>query len=63
MGMTASDIIKSLGGPAQVAKATGTPLTTVIGWRDKGNIPHWRRPRIAELAAERGVALPEGFVQ
>lgn len=56
---TASDIIKSLGGPAKLSRDSRTPLTTIIGWRDRNFIPEWRRPPLIALAKKVGQPLAE----
>ncbi|WP_375178208.1 carph-isopro domain-containing protein [Sphingobium yanoikuyae] len=56
---TASDIINSLGGPAKLARDSRTPLTTIIGWRDRNFIPEWRRPPLMALAKKAGKPLAE----
>lgn len=50
--------------PQKAAKAYGSfnawavaidvPLTTVLGWRDAGRVPHWRTDRIAKKAVDDG---------
>lgn len=54
---TATDIIAILGGPTAVAKETGFPLTTILGWRDANFIPVWRRERLLKMATDTGKAL------
>lgn len=51
--LTASQIINRFGGPSPLAKASGFPLTTIIGWREANFIPEWRRPALMALAADR----------
>ena len=56
------ELIKALGGSAEVAKATGQLQSTVSMWRTRG--VSWRfRPTIAELARKAKVQLPEGFLE
>lgn len=64
--MTASDIIAlfSTGdgpsheaGRTELAKAIGVPLTTVSSWGRANYIPEWRRPKLLELAHDRGITL------
>lgn len=49
--MTASEIIKRLGGVTAVAASLGVPLTTVSSWGRFNQIPAWRQPKLLELAA------------
>jgi hypothetical protein len=49
--MTASEIIKRLGGVTAVAASLGVPLTTVSSWGRFNQIPPWRQPKLLELAA------------
>lgn len=54
---TASDIIERLGGPAEIARATGFPLTTIASWGDSNFIPEWRRAPLNSLAKRKKVEL------
>lgn len=58
----ANDIIKDLGGNAQVAKALSVAPNVVANWKLRGNIPLAARFRIAELARVKDVPLPDGFL-
>jgi hypothetical protein len=49
--MTASEIIKRLGGVTAVAASLGVPLTTVSSWGRFNRIPPWRQPKLLEIAA------------
>lgn len=55
--MTASEIIKRLGGITAVARELGVPLTTVSSWGRFNQIPHWRQMKLLELAAARNEPL------
>lgn len=48
-------VIGKFGGLAGTAKAIGKPVTTVQGWRDRGQIPqkHWKAIIAAAKARER----------
>lgn len=50
---TASDIIQSFGGAANLARETGIPLTTIIGWRDANFIPEWRQSTLISQGKKR----------
>ena len=36
------------------SRALNVPYTTVIGWRDAGEVPHWRFDRVADIARQDG---------
>ncbi|HEY1034980.1 MAG TPA: hypothetical protein VGE09_08365 [Pseudoxanthomonas sp.] len=36
------------------ARRLNVPYTTVIGWRDAGEVPHWRFDRVADAARQDG---------
>lgn len=61
--MTSENIIAlftehpEIGSLSALAKLVPAPLTTVCSWRDYNQIPHWRKPRILELAAQFGIPL------
>ena len=56
------DLIDALGGIPAVAQALGVGRSAVSNWRLKGRqIPWKHRPALARMAAERAVALPDGF--
>ena len=57
-----SDLIDALGGPSSVAADLGGMLPQrVANWKTRG-IP-WRiRPRLAKLAEQRGIKVPDGFL-
>jgi len=57
-----TDIIKNLGGPSKVAEALSVAPNVVSNWKKRGNIPLAERFRIAKLAADSGVTLPDGFL-
>ncbi len=54
---TVADIIQRLGGSAEVSRETGTPLTTIEGWKEANFVPAWRRPVLLELAQRTDTAL------
>ena len=33
------------------------PYTTVMGWKEAGNVPHWRAPKVLEIAQADGKDL------
>jgi len=51
------EIFAALGEATKIASATGDPVQTVHSWKAKGNIPHWRRSRLIELAKQQPVEL------
>jgi hypothetical protein len=53
--MDASSIIQALGGPGEIAKATGWPYTTVDAWKRKGAIPGWRCASLQQIARDKGL--------
>lgn len=55
--MTASDIIKELGGVTAVSKHLGVPLTTVSSWGRWNAIPLWRQSKLLELATSLNTPL------
>ena len=60
--MTHSIIIKQLGDTALLARYIGEAPSTVSNWKSRG-IP-WRwRPRIAAIAKERGIPMPDDFFE
>lgn len=58
----AKDIIQDLGGPSKVAEALSVAPNVVSNWKKRGNIPLAERFRVAKLAADCGVKLPDGFL-
>lgn len=42
---------------AEFARDLGVPPQTVQDWIGKGNIPHWRRQAIIDLARKRAIQL------
>lgn len=36
------------------ARRLGVPYTTVMGWKDAKNVPHWRTDRVLEIARADG---------
>jgi len=59
--MDKPNLIDSLGGSGVVAGELSLKTNRVSMWRDRG-VP-WRwRPRIAELAREKGVQIPADFL-
>lgn len=58
--MSHADLIDRLDGAPAVAKALGTDADRVYQWKRSGVAWRWR-PKFAELARARGVALPLGF--
>jgi len=56
-----TDLIKSLGGPAYIARRLHASSRQVCNWRHRG-IPGLLRPAIAELAKEKDVKLPKDFI-
>ena len=59
--MTHAQIIEQLGDTADLAGTLGMPLSTVSVWKARG-IPWRHRPRIATMAASKGVLLPADFL-
>lgn len=61
--MTADDILSlfaehpEIGTLSAFAKLVPAPLTTVSSWKDWNQVPHWRKPRLLELAAQFGIPL------
>lgn len=58
---TASEIITELGGTVKVAAALKLTPSTVSSWKTADSIPAWRLDGIRQLAALKGVQLPERF--
>lgn len=54
---TANEIIERLGGPAEIARETGFPLTTIASWGAANYIPEWRHDRLVALAKRKSVPL------
>lgn len=50
-----SDLIATLGGAAEVAKARGKPYSTVASWKARNSIPLDEWSGLLDLARERGV--------
>lgn len=60
-GMGHDAFIEKLGDTGAVASITGQKDSTVSNWKAR-SIP-WRfRPQLAEIAKQRGVDVPEGFL-
>lgn len=55
-------LVDQLGGPPEIAKRLGLQTNTVGNWR-KRPIPWAWRPALAQLAADKGVSLPPGFLK
>jgi hypothetical protein len=53
-------LIDSLGGNSELAKALNLTPNAISNWRIRG-IPWRMRPAIARIAAEKAVALPSDF--
>lgn len=53
----AAYVIRKLGGLTRTANALGIPVTTVQGWRDRGNIPHKHWMALIEAARSEGETL------
>jgi hypothetical protein len=51
--MTVSAIIDKFGGTSAFAAALGVPVSTAHSWKANNYIPHWRQPKVLELAFER----------
>lgn len=58
---TVKSFIGELGGVTEVATRLAVPPTTIYTWSQKNSVPPWRKAKLAELAAERGIAFPAGF--
>jgi hypothetical protein len=56
-GMTVSTIIDKFGGQSALADALGVPVSTVHSWKRSNYIPHWRQPKIIELALDARIDL------
>jgi hypothetical protein len=39
------------------ARRLEIPYTTVMGWKEAGNVPHWRAPKVLEIAQADGKDL------
>lgn len=59
----ASEVIEALGGTTKAAEAIGAPITTVHSWKQKGEIPSWRRESVKRAAEKVGATLPERFLR
>ena len=55
-------LITALGGVTFIAREMGEPNSTVHSWKRSNRIPRWRRQAVADLAREKGVALPTDFL-
>lgn len=61
--MTHAEFIDALGGTGAVAKECGVSDAAVSFWKVRESGVSWRfRPLLAELAKEREIELPEGFL-
>lgn len=56
-------IFHELGEATKIANATGDPVQTVHSWKSKGNIPHWRRSKLIELAKQGNIPLPSDCLE
>lgn len=57
-------VIGKFGGLTATAKALGRPVTTVQGWKDRGQIPQSYWTQLLDLGADRGFHLAiEDFLQ
>lgn len=56
--MTVHQFLQELGGAPTIARELGVPYTTVVTWRQRNSIPHWRMPALAALAISKGKAVP-----
>lgn len=56
-------IIRKVGGLRRLAKALGHKNpSTVTGWRQRGRIPDWQKPKVMAAAKACGVEIrPEEF--
>ena len=52
--------IAAFGGIRPMAAKLGVPVTTVQGWKARGNIPEARRTEVLEAARKHGIPLSEG---
>lgn len=50
-------VIAKFGGLTATAKALGRPVTTVQGWKDRGQIPQSYWTQLLGLGADRGLQL------
>jgi hypothetical protein len=48
--MTATEIVKLLGGDMAIARATGWGQSTINSWKKLNSIPEWRRAELLRLA-------------
>jgi predicted nucleic acid-binding Zn-ribbon protein len=55
--MDAERLIAAFGGIRPMAKKIGVAVTTVQGWKERGNIPMAHLPKIRAAAAEEGIDL------
>lgn len=51
-----------VGGIARLAALLRTPQTTVSSWKQKGNLPHWRKHAILRIAYGHKIPLPQDVI-
>lgn len=55
----ASAVISAFGGIRPLAAALGVTHSTVQYWSESGSIPEWRRQRLLDLAAAKGISFTD----
>lgn len=53
------EIFKAFGNPTALSTAIGVPMQTAWDWRNKSEIPPWRRPSILDASKRLSIKLPE----
>lgn len=54
-------LIEAFDGPTKMSRATGIPITTIVSWESRGNVPSWRYDAIRRAARKVKVRLPEAM--